>query len=494
MTFDPTPEQTAALDLFTDGDSMVIEAGAGTGKTSTLQLLADSTARHGRYLAFNKAIVTDVSGRLPDTCIASTAHSLAFRAVGKPFAHRLGGARMKSWLLAQMLDLDPLTISYEGHRKRLAAEYLAGHVMRAVKVFCQTADETPSRRHFPYIDGIDAPTSDGKRTYTSNDFLAVELEPALRRAWTDLSRPDGQLPYDHGAYLKLWQLSHPTTTAEYILFDEAQDASAVLAAVIAEQTHAQRVYVGDPCQAIYEWAGAIDAIERMKESGLAVSTLSGSFRFGPEIASVANEWLTLLDSDLRLSGLGTPGTTGELDSVDDADAVLCRTNAGAVHQMLLAQRRGIIPHLVGGGAQVLSFARGAADLKEKGQTYHPELACFDSWQDVQQYVQNDPAGGELRLLVALVDEFGVETIRRALEHMPTEHAAGLVISTAHKAKGRQWPVVQIDSDFEDIELSDPELRLQYVAITRAAEHLDHTVLATKPAERPLALPSVSGEA
>lgn len=42
----PTTEQQAAIDAFTAGGTVVVHAGAGTGKTSTLRLLA--AARHAR--------------------------------------------------------------------------------------------------------------------------------------------------------------------------------------------------------------------------------------------------------------------------------------------------------------------------------------------------------------------------------------------------------------------------------------------------------------
>jgi len=38
----PTPEQEAILDAVRQGDNLVIEAGAGTGKTSTLKLIAEA--------------------------------------------------------------------------------------------------------------------------------------------------------------------------------------------------------------------------------------------------------------------------------------------------------------------------------------------------------------------------------------------------------------------------------------------------------------------
>jgi superfamily II DNA/RNA helicase len=61
---DPTPEQATAIELFLTGESLAIEAGAGTGKTSTLVMLAKSAGnnRQGQYVAFNRALVEEGRG------------------------------------------------------------------------------------------------------------------------------------------------------------------------------------------------------------------------------------------------------------------------------------------------------------------------------------------------------------------------------------------------------------------------------------------------
>jgi len=61
------------------------------------------------------------------------------------------------------------------------------------------------------------------------------------------------LRFTHGCYLKLWQLSDPRLLADYVLLDEAQDANPVAAAIADRKLHAQRILVGDRCQAIYGW-------------------------------------------------------------------------------------------------------------------------------------------------------------------------------------------------------------------------------------------------
>src|SRR5262245_28213197 len=115
---------------------MVIEAGAGTGKTSTLRLLAASTLRRGHYLAFNKAIVEDVKGTITRRVTASTAHSLAFRAVGRPYAPRLNAPRMAGWDIAQRLDVRGHVVKTPMGSKHLGDGYLGGLVLRAVTIFC----------------------------------------------------------------------------------------------------------------------------------------------------------------------------------------------------------------------------------------------------------------------------------------------------------------------------------------------------------------------
>ncbi|WP_202868926.1 AAA family ATPase [Kribbella antibiotica] len=78
----PTPEQEDAVAAFRRGDDLVLQAGAGTGKTTTLTMLGTATRRQGRYLAFNKSIAVEAERRFGSNIRSSTAHSLAFKAVG----------------------------------------------------------------------------------------------------------------------------------------------------------------------------------------------------------------------------------------------------------------------------------------------------------------------------------------------------------------------------------------------------------------------------
>ncbi len=459
--FTPTAEQLGAIDLFRNGaDSIAIEARAGTGKTSTLRLLAqEEPGTRIQYVAFNKAIVVDATGNMPGNVMCNTAHSLAFRAIGRQYQHRLNASRAPNHVVARALKLDP--IGLEGG-KVLRTDYLAGLVMRSITQFCHTTDRVPNVQHVPYIEGID------RGDTNNNAEVARELLPALDAAWQDLSSTDGVLRFQHDHYLKLWQLSAWSNIgADVILFDEAQDANPVMADVVARQ-QAHKVYVGDSEQAIYEFTGAVDTLKSIDADNRAFLTLS--FRFGPRIADVANQMLRRLNAIPFV--IGNPDLTSYVGPVDRPDAILTRTNVEAVHQMLLLQRGEQHPHLVGGGSDVVTFAKAARDLMNGRTSWHPELACFDTWREVMEYVEEDQQGADLKLMTGLVNDFGVETILEALDNMPTEGNADVIVSTAHKSKGREWDRVKLAGDFFTRDAPPEELRLLYVAATRAKRELD----------------------
>lgn len=466
----PTEEQAAALDLFGIGDPLVIEAGAGTGKTSTLDLLARSTQRGGAYVAFNKAIVMEGRSRFPMNVESRTIHSLAYRAViNDGFRERLNAPRMRSSQLASLMGAQRIVIELPGKpAKVLAAGFVAGLVMRTIREFCLSDDLEPGPQHVPFLHGIE--TEPGSTR--NNDRVRDLLGDYVDAAWADLQNPAGRLPFRPDHYLAMWALGEPRIEGDFVLVDEAQDVDPRQMMAItrsAEATGQQLVFVGDTQQSIYGWRGAVNALALVEDAYRTFLTLS--FRFGPAIAEAANCLLEQLDAELRLRG---SDRASRLSMLGTGDAVLTRTNAAGVEAFLRLREDGHKPHLVGGADDVVRFAWAAQALQAGRSTEHQDLACFSSWAEVQEYVADDPQGDELALLVRLLDEFGIDIVIDAMDGMIAEDAADMVISTAHKAKGREWPRVRLSGDFP----SDPgritpeENRLAYVAVTRAQDVLD----------------------
>ncbi|SCD63695.1 UvrD/REP helicase N-terminal domain-containing protein [Streptomyces sp. DvalAA-14] len=253
-------------------------------------------------------------------------------------------------------------------------------------------------------------------------------DPPGKPAWTSASpsRPDH--------YLKIWALTRPEIPADFLLLDEAQDTNPVVEQVFtAQRDHAQLVMVGDSAQAIYHWRGARDVMTGFDGTAL---VLSRSFRFGPALAQEANRWLAIADAPIRLTVTDTvcPG----LGPCPEPDAVLCRTDMGAMTGVLHLLDVGHSTALVGGGGQLRALALAVQDLKEGRRTTHPELVLFPTWGAVQDYAASDPAGGDLQPLVDLVDRHGAQVILTAVDQLADETQAHVTVSTAHKAKGREW--------------------------------------------------------
>jgi hypothetical protein len=485
MGHPPTSEQQTAIDFAVTGESLVIEALAGTGKTSTLEMVADALPRKNvQYVAFNKAIVTEAQGRMPGNVSCNTAHSLAMRAVGRAYSRRLNsGGRMRGDEIARRLSIQPFVCEVLGTRKILAAGFLGSLVLRAIDQFCMTADAHPNGEHVPIPPGLDEPrvveTPNGPKMVNQRGpnyrLLQRELEPALAKAWADIVNVNGQLPFKHGHYLKIYQLSKPDIYADVILYDEAQDANPCMLDIVNNQRNSQLIYVGDTYQQIYSWNGAVNALASAVPDAPRAH-LTESFRFGAGVALYANKALEWLGAKIELTGRGPESFVGPLTD-ELCDAVLFRTNAKAVGTALRMLKAGVKPALVGGGDDIVRFAKAADQLKDGRRTDHPDLVCFSNWGEVQDYVGFDPNGSELRMLVDLIDEYGTDVIVDGLSQTVTERDADITLSTAHKAKGREWDRVKLAGDFPDPEkreISDEDVRLLYVSATRAKRMLDPT--------------------
>ncbi|MGW0584280.1 UvrD-helicase domain-containing protein, partial [Streptomyces sp. NPDC002920] len=285
----PTDEQTAAADAFHAGDHLALQAGAGTGKTTTLAQLAHATRRRGRYLAYNRPIARDAAARFPRNVLCKTAHSLAYAAVGHRYSHRLNAPRRPAWQTGQALGI---TKTIRIGDREVTQKALSNATLRTVTRFCHTADDAITRHHVPHLRSLEDTALHAQ--------LAAHVVPFARKAWADLQHPDnGAVRFDHDHYQKIWALTQPRIDADFLLLDEAQDTNPVVEQIfLAQRDHAQLVMVGDSAQAIYHWRGAKDIMTGFDGTQL---TLSQSFRFGPHLAAEANRWLHLADAPIRLT-------------------------------------------------------------------------------------------------------------------------------------------------------------------------------------------------
>ena len=473
----PTHEQQAALSAFSTGRSLKIVAGAGTGKTTTLKLLSGTLPdSSGTYLAFNTAMADDARRRMPSNVSVSTAHSLAFRGTKGAYARKIG-SRMTARQAAEVAGLPvEMTLGEKNNKVTLSRINIGYYLLDWIRSFCNSdrpqIDTESMSYTLPLIWlGVDA----GEATPT--DFRAARkmvegLAPYAGTLWAAMADPANDTPTTHDVYLKKWVMGGPRLAADFILFDEAQDANPLMLQLVTAQD-AQRVYVGDPNQQIYAWRGATNAMQTVKTD--ATTTLSESFRFGPEIAEFANLVLSrYCQSPLRL--VGRADVSAPLER--QVRATLCRTNAGVISTLASTPNLSDV-HVAGGTDQAVALLRGMQELRERDKTNQIELAHFQGWQEFVDHVAESKDEMSTLLRLSKKGENIPDLIALLSRTQSNPAKAGRVVSTGHKCKGLEWGTVSLDADFVapgrdgDINaaLRGERANLLYVAGTRAQRTL-----------------------
>lgn len=458
----PTREQLLAVERAANGEDLVVFAFAGAGKTSTLRLMAERMARPSLYLAYNAEIARVARADFPPNVEARTIHSVAHRALRYNYDVAKLSTRPTPNALAALLRNEPRLFGRGPLPVRLDPIQRATLILDAVRAFCYSDDGAITAAHVSLATRRFAHLGDQRRA------LSEAVADAARRCWAGMSDRHHPLPLGHDGYLKLWALGQPDLGMSVIYLDEAQDTNPVVLGVLRRQG-AQKIIVGDQYQQIYEWRGAVDAMARFDCQR---AYLTQSFRFGPAIARAASGVLRTLGEARPL--VGNPAVDSTIVAEAPVQAVIARTNLMVVEALMTGQRDGHRVHLVGGKTEPLAILRDVQALQAGRPVFGGDLAGYRNWHDVERASRTEE-GRALRTSVALVRNYGVRALMAAVEASEdNERAAGLVVTTAHKAKGREWPSVRIEPDFvrtRDGQVSPAEIRLFYVAITRARHTL-----------------------
>ena len=459
----PTDEQRIAVETFATGRPLKIAAFAGAGKTATLRMLAESRQERGVYLAFNRSIATEAQAKFPPTVDCRTTHSIAYRTVMPNYQ---SSAKMTKTLHAKQLAAikEYRDLIFSGPL-RLNSVQQAHLVLGTVRRFCQSADSEIELSHVPTYGRL---LGAKKEVVEEIQVWAVQEGKGL---WQRMTSRGGDVPLGHDGYLKLWALGRPKLAANYILLDEAQDTNGVVLGVLKEQD-AQTVFVGDRHQQIYEWRGAINAMEKIKDCEEAV--LTQSFRFGEVLADAASRVLATLGEGRRIRG--NPTIESSVLANGQARTVLARTNATVIQEVLDAISSGLKPYVVGGTKDLERLVSDVYELKAGKPGDCPEFFGFENWIDVVAFSETEE-GEPIRMFVQLIERYGEGALWAAIKStQDNEDHADVILSTAHKAKGCEWDSVRLASDFANSRLgshpgANSEVRLFYVAMTRARENL-----------------------
>lgn len=472
-----TEEQLAIC--MSDAQVMLIRAGAGTGKTTTLRGLARRNPQSKMlYLAFNRAIKDEATSKFDSNVRPMTAHGLAFSRIGKDYANtpdKLASGDLKPFHVAPVIQssLSKLPASM--------GNLYGGRVIEAMKSFIISADDELAEHHLS-ISGAPA---------EKKHFIPERILEDAKRVWAAMCDLKNPTPMMHDGYLKLFQLSGPKLWYDAILLDEAQDTNPVTQAIVETQGHARRIYVGDEHQAIYSFRGAQNAMSQVQAD--ADFMLTGSFRFGPEVAELANELLEAKgETKLQLRGLGPSSRVGEL-AKGTPHTFISRGNSALFARAVQALEDNEKFAFVGPLYNYrLDLITQTYDFSNGNKVKDPFLSAFKEFADLEDYA-DAMEDHEWAARCKLVSKYSkripylVSRIQEKAGTFPGPGSPMVVLSSAHRAKGLEFDNVLLANDFMDFfdeesgewrDLTNPsshdveEVNLQYVAATRAKKTLE----------------------
>jgi F-box protein, helicase, 18 len=480
-----TAEQEA---IIRSKGNIKVNAVAGSGKTTTIIEYARTRPAGSRilYLAFNKTVKLEAARRFAELGLnnvrVETAHSLAYRQVVFQHGYEVRQQGYRTNEIATLLGL-------QGNGEKHAEFIVANHINKFITYFCNS--RATRVQELNYLDVVSDPTA---RTFVKNVYPYIEQQ--TRQLLARMDR--GDIAITHDFYLKKFQLGNPKLPFDYILFDEAQDASAAMLDIFLKQP-ATKVIVGDTHQQIYGWRYAVNSLE---QADFATLHLSKSFRFGQDIAALARgvlgwkSYLTDKVPEVMLEGLGKTKT-------QKTKAIIARSNLGLLLKAIEAvTAEKPVKHIhFEGNFNSYTYADDGASLYDVLHLYNgkkqyvrdPLLQSMGSMSELEDYVEKTE-DAQLGMMLEIVKQYEndipglLQTIRDKHVGNEDKTKADLVFSTVHRCKGMEYDVVELAPDFlnekklkqlveeetnNDLDRGrlNEEINLLYVAITRARHHL-----------------------
>ena len=483
--------------LETTLDSILLEAVAGSGKSTTIKEGVRRLPSHLSvlFLAFNKSIASELDQELPSNAKAKTFHGVGFSAWGRVHGFNnltVDDSKVKK-IVKSMLDAEHMML-YGGLAIKLVA-YAKNH---GVGTHLCRMTERAFRQLIDHYGIVIDMTNAG---YGSRDWSPEEVEQAAIDTAMAALTASNEMPltvdYNDMLYLPLlhgvqfWQ-------NDVVFVDEAQDTNSVQIELLKRMVkrNGRVIAVGDRAQAIYGFRGSMsNAMTKLKDAfSMREMPLTVSYRCAK---AVVQEARTIVDhiepAESAEDGLvdeWEPEPDGpQLPTFDPDDAILCRTTAP-----LFKMAYKIIAD--GQGCRILGreIGDGLVDMIEKMQARTIE-GLVDKLNDFERReTEKFMAKDQESRAAALQDKcdcirFSVDAlaenertigklVRRIRSMFESNGGKVTTLCTVHKAKGLEWkrvyvlkPELMPHPMAKQAWEMDQERNLQYVAITRAKREL-----------------------
>lgn len=347
----PSSFQQAVINAVSTPGHMLIDAFAGSGKTSTLKMIAKELRARGfrgtiQYLAFSNEIAKEVKPKLePYNVDVRTCHSWGNQAI----VGKLGFgtyAIEKGKMVAVIRQVAQVRLEQEGIPWRSFFDgikpYDCGRLVDILRLWWKPLTPGQVERAIDHCGLVVAGDWLDSYLVLLTDILLESIK--VGGANTEIIDYVDMLAYP---LRNKWALK----AADIIMVDECQDLSPVMLAMLktAAKRGSKIIAVGDEKQAIFGFAGGDEeSIDRIVE---AFSPARFSLPICYRCPNVVLHWAR--DYVPEIQGTGKEGVQGEIpayqliDKAEGGDLVLSRTNAPLVQLMFQFIAQGKIAKIKG---------------------------------------------------------------------------------------------------------------------------------------------------
>jgi hypothetical protein len=488
---EPTEEQAEIVQAARDGGDLVVQAYAGSGKTVTAKQIATATRAPGYFVVFSRAARRDAQSKMPQGMQATTGHALAFHTIVKNstgYTKKLeAGSKNKGNQIPPALIIRHLDLQNRPNLQATAQQQAIA-ISATIREFEVSDSTVITPEHVP-----DQAIPANLRLDQDNDTKEIFVHFVTTQAghiWREMESEYSGFPISHDTYLKILHLRQPYLSASLWLLDEYQDTTPVMDAIVQQQ-EGQKIYIGDPYQAIFGWRGAVDALNRPIASGARKLHLTQSFRFNHQIAGIANILLSSLGEAVPVKGLDY---NLKQFNFHRHHTVLVRNNVKMLSVIgeYRAMKQSV--YVAGGIPQetiikaTSAFALFANDPANIKLSMLRDLGSWSAFKDLAaEYEGKNP---EYADLVHLVERYKgqlpdiIAYAQRPWDAIKNDPGR-ITLMTAHRSKGAEFAHVALRDDLaiapsviEKLQNGAPltipereQVHLLYVAITRAKQSL-----------------------
>lgn len=470
----PTPEQQAILDATTSSkESLMVTAMAGTGKTSTLVMIANALPMQPAIaLAFNTSIKKELEKRFPSFWKIMTLNGLGHRAW-------MSAIRGKPILLDER-KLGRLTTQTLKDHQYSGGEDAWGNIRQLVTKAMQAGIVPESRPH----KGFRPDTPEQWAMLADENWLqdVGEIEISLAREILVRSVNEGFegiISFDDQIYLPVC-FNGQFPRYPLLMGDEVQDWS-VMNRVMAQRACSGRfILVGDPRQSIYQFRGAdsasMDRLRKLRPQWIDLP-LSVTFRcpkvivdrqqkhapgftaFHTNAIGAISKFLRYPDpigSTIPKEDLNGPQTWNwnwvEQQNKHHSLAILSRNNAPLLKIAFKLLRSNVPVTMLGRDIGKTLVALSKKVLPDDDLPAPACMAEVNAWRDSQVALAH--ANGQEEKVANLHDQ--AECLLAVIEGARAENAAAIrwylkelfertaghvTISTIHRSKGLEWDTI-----------------------------------------------------